>query len=206
MAAAYDGPASCIAAGIAEPTPAADDQPLKCCSMAFIMSSGEICPSKARCMLVGQTRPMKSGVFGESGSEAAIGSDAMLASTKRFGCRVQFAAADVAIGSWPVNLFSTMLFSAVDRNAHHRKAASLALLEEKTALDSSPKYVQPLPSGARGTGTADTLSPSTPTISFAEPTWWIVMAVRPALNASTICRKLSVGAEAGTTLSLVARS
>ena len=41
-----------------------DGQPLKCCSMAFIMSSGEISPFKALCMLVGQTRAMKSGVLG----------------------------------------------------------------------------------------------------------------------------------------------
>jgi hypothetical protein len=59
--------------------------PWNSCSIAFIMSSGEISPVSARCMLVGHTREMKSGVFGLSGSEAAIGIEAMLASTKRRG-------------------------------------------------------------------------------------------------------------------------
>src|SRR5580698_3655848 len=107
--------------------------------MARIMSSDWIWPSSARCMLVGQTRAMKSGVFGLSGSEAAIGSEAWLASTKRLGCSVQFLAADCATGSCPVNLLSAALFSPVERKAHHLKAASRALLAANTALDSSPK-------------------------------------------------------------------
>ena len=42
-----------------------------------------------------------------------------------------FACAEVVIGNWPVSLFSSMLFSAVDRKAIHLKAASFALLAEK---------------------------------------------------------------------------
>ena len=43
------------------------------------------------------------------------------------------------MGNWPVSLFSSILFSAVDRKEIQRKAASLALLAAKTAFDSSPK-------------------------------------------------------------------
>src|SRR5690606_4399887 len=102
-------------------------------------------------------------------------------------------------------LLNSTLFSPVDRNEIQRKAASVLAEEAKIAFDSSPKSGQPLPSAERGTGTAEPLSPSASTISLEEPTWWIAMAVRPALKPSTIWRKPSVGAEGGMTLCSVPR-
>src|SRR5688500_14671365 len=111
-----------------------------------------------------------------------MGRDAKLASTKRFGCTDQSLPPETVMGSWPLSLACSTLFSAVDRKLIHRKAASLFLLAAKMAFDSSPKYVQAPPSGARGTGTAEALSPRAATISAAEPMWWIAIAVRPALK------------------------
>src|SRR4029079_10258541 len=100
------------------------------------MSSGWISPSNARCMLVGQTVRTKSAVLGESGSTAAIGSEATLASTKRLGCSFQSAAPYWVIGCWPESVVSITLLALVDRNEIHLKAASLFLLCAKMALDS----------------------------------------------------------------------
>src|SRR5690349_24406887 len=102
------------------------------------MSAGEISPSSARCMFVVQTVRTKSTVFGESGRTDAKGKDASVASTKRLGCSVQFAAPVFVIVSWFVSLVNIRFPSTEERNESQRNAASLFLQVEKMAFDSSP--------------------------------------------------------------------
>ena len=140
------------------------------------MSSGWICPSSAFCVFCGQATRVKSAVCGRFGNTVAIGSDCTVASTKRLGCSVQFAAPDVVtvIEKWEsvealyaicsAALLYNTLFDPVDSQEIHFHAASGFLLALNTQLEPSPYVAQPVPFGPRGTGTAEIASPNASTI------------------------------------------
>ena len=108
---------------------------------------GVICPSSAFCVVCGQTVRVKSAVCGVGGSECMIGSEAKVASRKRFGCTSQDLPPEVVTVTWPASLLNATLGRQVERKEIHFHAASGFLLWVKMAFEPSPKSVQASPVG-----------------------------------------------------------